>query len=206
MRAAGSRTVRFDVLAEDANKRVYNIEFQLAPSGADPHRARYHLGMIDVAKLKHRQDFKILPDTCVIFITETDYFKRNEPAYYFAYCDLKTGEPLNDGTLIVYVNGAYKGGGLIGDVIHDLTCSDFRKMRNKLIAISTRYLKEEPEGLKKLNKAISKYYQEAELRNSKKIALNLLTLGKLTLKEIADMTGLSLYMVRKLKAQSQPTT
>ena len=43
-------------------------------------------------------DFEHLPELYVIFITESDVRGRNKAVYEFAYIDIETGEPLDDGT------------------------------------------------------------------------------------------------------------
>ena len=54
----------------------YDLEIQRADHGADPHRARYHSSVMDVENLDAGQEFKELPDTYTIFITEKDFMER----------------------------------------------------------------------------------------------------------------------------------
>lgn len=56
----------------DGNDKVYDVEVQRAPEGADPHRARFHSSMIDTKMLKAGQEFKEIHDSYVIFITAGD--------------------------------------------------------------------------------------------------------------------------------------
>ena len=51
-------------------------------------------------------DFKDLPETYVIFITENDVIGDNLPTYTIERQIRNTGQPFNDGEHIVYVNGA----------------------------------------------------------------------------------------------------
>ena len=60
------RSVCLDVYAMDSQGKKYDIEIQRSDYGADPHRARYHSGMIDVDNLHAGQKFDELPDSYVI--------------------------------------------------------------------------------------------------------------------------------------------
>ena len=68
-------SVTLDIIARNkVTSTIYNIEIQRAKKGASPERARYHVDIYDTHNLKKNQDFKNLPTTYIIFITETDIF------------------------------------------------------------------------------------------------------------------------------------
>ena len=102
------RNVTFDILAKDENGKFYNIEVQRRSKGASPKRARYHSSMIDTRALGHRQDYEELLDTYVVFITEHDVLKDDEPVYYIERTVTKSNKLFNDGSHIIYLNTAYK--------------------------------------------------------------------------------------------------
>jgi hypothetical protein len=62
---------------------------------------------MDVENLDKDQDYRELPDTYVIFITEKDYYKAGKPVYVIQNINLTLGLPFEDGTHILYVNGEY---------------------------------------------------------------------------------------------------
>lgn len=64
------------------------------------------------------------------------------------------GELFNDGAYILYVNGEYCGDSEIGKLMHDFNCTDADDMNFALMAERTRYLKENPEGVKEMCKAM----------------------------------------------------
>lgn len=68
------RSVRFDVFAQDADGTEYNIEVQRKDDGADPRRARYNASLLDTMNVPSGAEWKELPRTIVIFITEHDIF------------------------------------------------------------------------------------------------------------------------------------
>ena len=76
------RGVRFDVLAEDSEGKLYDCEVQRANEGAIPRRARYNSSMMDSRELAKGADFSKLPETWVIFITENDIYGEGFPLYH----------------------------------------------------------------------------------------------------------------------------
>ena len=70
-----NRSVRLDVLATDNAGRKFNIEIQRADKGAGRKRARYNSSMMDANLLNKGDDFDLLPETYVVFITENDSVK-----------------------------------------------------------------------------------------------------------------------------------
>ena len=176
------RSIYLDIYAEDSKGVIYNIEIQQADEGADPRRARFHNGMIDVHSLKAGQDFHELPECYVIFVT------------------------LNDGSHIIYINGSAKDDGTeIWKLIHDFRCTRADEMYFPRLAARVKFLKEDEEGIT----MVSNYFEaqqakaiKAEQRKAAKakedFVLNLISLGKLTLEEIAKCSGLTLKKVQML--------
>lgn len=105
------RSVKLDIIAEDAEKKQYNVEIQRENKGASPKRVRYNVAMLDSHTLKKKDDFSALPELYVIFITEHDFLKLDKPIYkvrkLFDYKDSNGNDlPFYDGCNIMYVNGA----------------------------------------------------------------------------------------------------
>ena len=97
----GARSLILDAYATDSEGKRYNIEAEKSENRAEPHRARYHLSALDVESSKTCTDFDQLPTTYIIFITENDIFKANEPIYPIERVNLKTGKPFDDGEHIM---------------------------------------------------------------------------------------------------------
>ena len=100
------RGVRFDVLAEDSEGKLYDCEVQRANEGAIPRRARYNSSMMDSRALAKGEDFSALPETWVIFITENDIYGEGCPLYHVERIIEELQRPFDDGAHILYVNGA----------------------------------------------------------------------------------------------------
>ena len=119
---------------------------------------------MDIENLDAGQEFSELPDTYTIFITEKDFYGQGEPAYVFRTINEKTGEPFNDGTTIIYVNGEYRGDDALGQLMHDFNCNNAGDMHYELLAEKTKYYKENQEGVQIMCKALEDMTREAEAR------------------------------------------
>ena len=188
-RVTGARSICLDAYATDSTGKKYDIEVQRADTGADPHRARYHSSVMDVENLDENQDYTDLPDTYVIFITENDYFKNGNAVYQIQNINLTTGMPFNDGSHIIYVNGTYRDDSDIGKLMHDFNCSNADDMNYELIASKTRYLKENPEGVREMCKVMEDLRNESYAEGRMEGRMEGLTEGR---EEQAKATALKL--------------
>ena len=80
-RLAGAHSLCPDAYGTDSDGKKYDMEIRRQEKGADPHRARYHSSVMDVENLHYGQEFKDLPDTYTIFITEKDFYGMDESVY-----------------------------------------------------------------------------------------------------------------------------
>lgn len=202
-----ARSICLDVLATDNEGRKYNLEIQRSDKGAAPKRARYHSSAIDIEFLKASQDFDELPITYVIFITENDVRGKGQPIYNFSRLDEKTGEPFGDDEHIIFVNGAYQNKNDNSDLaklIHDFMCSSADEMFTAPLAEKTRYCKEDPKGVSEMCKITEDIRDEAEQMANYRTAVNFLKSGKLSIKDIADGTELSIETVKALAEKYVP--
>ena len=218
------RSVRMDILAEDAAGRRFDVEVQREKRGAVPQRARFHSGMLDSRLLKAgEQDFTKLPDVYVIFITEDDVIGQGRPVYRMERQIEAKGDRFSDGSCILYVNGAYRGEDPIGKLMHDFHCTRADDMYYPVLAERVRYLKEHREGRSVMGGVLEEWRKEiieeerkaaeqavkearkegerAVRENSKEIARRMLEEKELTEEKIAKYFGLTLEEVRKLSGQ-----
>ena len=194
-RLAGARSICLDAYGTDSIGKKYDMEIQREDKGADPHRARFHSSVLDIENLDAGQEFRELPDTYTIFITEKDFYGKGEPVYLIERMNITTGKPFADGEHILYVNGEYRGDSDIGKLMHDFNCTDAADMNFKLMADRTRYLKENPKGVSEMCKVMEDMRKESLIEVAKK----LLSDGTLTLEKIAECVGLSLDEVKRLQ-------
>ena len=199
-----NRSVRLDILATDSTGAKLNMEVQRSDKGAGRKRARYNSSMMDANFLKKGGDFDKLPETWVIFITENDVMGKGLPLYPIERSFLETGERFEDGSHILYVNGAYRGDTPIGKLMHDFSCTDAADMYYGILANRVRFFKESKEGIEIMCKAMedmrNESLQEGIREGMKATARRMLAAGKYALEEIVNISGLSLEEVKQLKA------
>lgn len=206
----GSRKLCLDVFARDSSGKCFNIEVQRADSGAIAQRARYHSAAIDITSLEKGKDFKNLPDSYVIFITENDVLAGNKATYVIERSIVGTGILFNDGAHIIYVNGSYNNvSTAVGRLIHDFVCHDAGEMLCEPMAEVTYKYKNTHEGVDYMCKAVEEYglkqrsegikegIKEGILESVKK----LIRKGKLSYEEIADSFDMPVEEVRNIAAQ-----
>ena len=202
-RLAGARSICLDAYGTDSNGQKYDLEIQRQDKGADPHRARYHSSVLDIENLHAGQEFNELPDTYTIFITEKDFYGMSEPVYPVERVNLATGKSFDDGEHILYVNGEYQGDSELGRLMHDFNCTRADDMNYELMAERTRYLKEDPEGVKEMCQIMEEMRTESLNKGIRQGAVNsakrMIEAGKYALEEIVNISGLSLEEVEKLQ-------
>ncbi len=204
-RLAGARSICLDAYGTDSDGKKYDMEIQRQEKGSDPHRARYHSSVMDVENLHSGQEFKELPDTYTIFITEKDFYGMGEPVYQIERINLATGKSFEDGEHILYVNGEYRGESRIGKLMHDFNCTRADDMNYKLMADRTRYLKENPKGVSEMCRIMEDMRNESlkeGIQEEKRMAaLRMLSDGMLAAEKIAEYAGLPIGEVEKLKTE-----
>ena len=138
--------IRLDIRAVFDGK-IVNIEIQRADSGAGIKRARRNSSYMDASQEDIGRYGEELAETYVIFITENDIFKGSLPMYHIERCIMETGKPANDGSHIIYVNGAYRGDDAVGRLMHDFFCTQAKDMHYSVLAERVRQFKESDEGV-----------------------------------------------------------
>ncbi|MBD5103225.1 MAG: nuclease [Subdoligranulum sp.] len=198
------RSVRLDVLATDSAGRRINVEIQRSDKGAGRKRARYNSSMLDINLLQKSGDFDALPETYVVFITEHDVMGEGRPVYRIERYISGSGKKFEDGSHIVYVNGAYRDETPIGKLMHDFACTDPADMYYDVLADRVRFFKESEEGVAIMCKAMEEMCNQAAaqaaLEKAKTVVCRMLAAGKYALEEIAEISGLPLEDVKKLQA------
>ena len=126
--------VRLDIHAF-ADGQEFNIEIQRAKKGAAPRRARYHSSIMDANALPEGADYEKLPESYVIFITETDVLGKGKPLYVIRRMIEDDGEVFDDGSHIVYVNSSMVDEETpLGRLMHDFRCVQPEKMYYDILA------------------------------------------------------------------------
>lgn len=195
------RSVRLDVHAVEDNGTEVNIEIQRDDRGAGFKRARHNSSLLDASILKPGQKPEELPETYVIFITESDVIGLDEPIYPIERYISVQGKyiPVNDGAHTIYVNGAKQGNETeLEKLMHDFSCIKAEDMYYSQLARKMRYLKEDEKGVETMCRVMEEMRDEAVMYDRIENALTMISDGKLPLEDIARYSSLPLEKVREL--------
>lgn len=188
------RSVRLDILAKDSTGKIYNIEVQRDDRFANPERARLNSSLIDSSFSKKGEKEIKLPETYIIFITENDVLGDSQPIYRIDRRIEGSNRLFGDGAHIIYVNGENREDTALGRLMADFACKDPDKFYYKELADETRYYKHDEKGVRRMCKIMEDIAKE----RSEQIALNMLADGKLSVKDIAKYSGLTVTEVKAL--------
>jgi len=179
-----------------------DVEVQRSAEGSHVRRSRFHSGVLDTRMLMRNEKFKHMRDSYVIFICEHDKFQKNLPMYHVERYVEETGEPVNDGSHIIYVNGMYRGDDEVGQLMRDFSCRASKDIRYKELADGVRHFKETEKGRGAMCDAFEKLAneraKEAANEKARDSARKMLENGKLALEEIAAITDLPIETIEDL--------
>lgn len=99
-----------DILAEDAKKRLINMEIQRKDTIDHARRTRFYAAMIDSECLKKGSEYHEMPDVYVIYISETDLWGAGKTTYDVEKRFRGTEISYDDGLHVVYVNAEVDDG------------------------------------------------------------------------------------------------
>ncbi len=153
------RSLRLDCVVKDAAGRLFNVEVQRASRGAVPRRARYHSSLLDLDVVNPGDSFAQLPDTYVIFITESDVLQGAQMLYHIERTVQETKRPFQDGTYILYVNAGLQDESELGRLMHDFHCRSASEMYSPVLAQRVYTLKETERGRQSMTGDIKEIYE-----------------------------------------------
>lgn len=148
------------------------------------------------------KDYDELPESAVIFICEHDVLKKGLPLYHIQRTVQETGEPFDDQSTIIYVNGECQDDTPLGHLMHDFFCTSADDMYNKVLADRMRYFKEDKGGVQTVCEIMEELVKEGEARGVEKEkearVARAISLKKLSLPEIAEMFEIPLAKVSEI--------
>ena len=206
------RSVRLDIFAKSADGRIFDVEIQRAKKGAGRKRARFYSAMLDANYLGKGGEFKELPESYVIFITERDAIGKGRAVYRIDRRIDGTFEDFGDGAHILYVSADLAERNTdLGKLMHDLRCPDPERMHYKALRERARYLKNSKEGMiemsgeferilnEKVKETRESSLKEGERNNAMLSARTMIADGSLPISKIAKFSGLSIGEVERIK-------
>ncbi|MFC2316326.1 MAG: PD-(D/E)XK nuclease family transposase [Selenomonas massiliensis] len=152
--------LRLDIHAF-ADGQEFNIEIQRAKKGAEPRRARYHSSMMDANALPEGADYVKLPESYVIFITETDVLGMGQPLYVIERVIRGGGGHFDDGTHIIYVNASMADTTTpLGRLMHDFRCVRSEEMYYEVLAKQAGAFKNTEKGVIHMSSKWEQFVEE----------------------------------------------
>ncbi|MBR1742301.1 MAG: PD-(D/E)XK nuclease family transposase [Lachnospiraceae bacterium] len=195
------RSLALDIYAEDEDGARMDVEIQRASAGASPKRARFHSSMMDVDAMRKRADWKELPESFVIFITETDVLHAGQPIYHIDRHIRETDSSFEDEAHIIYVNGANDEDTDLGKMMHDFRCTSAEELYNRKWAEKFKYYKESEEGVKKMSSVLDEMKMEAVWQEKAKSVFRWLAMG-VSVEDIAKGEDLPVEEVKEIIEQN----
>ena len=162
------RSAILDCVAVDREHNLYNVEIQQKREGASPKRARYHSGLLDMNLLEPGEAYQKLPNSYVIFITETDPLGYHFPIYHISRKIEENGEDFPDCAHIIYVDSKNQEDTALGRLMHDFHCKAPEEMYNPVLRQQVYQFKNTRKGVTFMCREMDKIYRDGE-RNGQKI-------------------------------------
>ena len=162
------RSAILDCVAVDREHNLYNVEIQQKREGASPKRARYHSGLLDMNLLEPGEAYQKLPNSYVIFITETDALGYHLPIYHISRKIQENGRDFPDCAHIIYVDSKNQEDTALGRLMHDFHCKAPGEMYNPVLRQQVYQFKNTREGVTFMCREMDKIYRDGE-RNGQKI-------------------------------------
>ena len=206
------RSAIMDCVALDNKGKKYDIEIQQAGENADPKRARYYSGLMDMNTIDPGDDFTSLPESYVIFITRDDTLGYDKPIYHIDRIIREVEEDFKDESHIIYVNSSRRDNTELGRLMRDLHCKDSKDIQSSVLAQRVFELKETQKGVETMcremdqiyaagaefgeTKGLAKGVTVGELKKAKEIALKMY-IQKRPMEEIASLLEVPVDTVRE---------
>ena len=90
----------------------------------------------------------------------------------------------------------------LGVLMKDFSCRNVGDMYYKILADRVRYFKEDEKGVGSMCKAVEDLCREEKYETTVEIVKRMFALGKLTIEEIENVSGLTLEEVKELAEQN----
>ena len=213
-----SHNIIMDVLAEDANNKLYEIEIQKADCGiAHEKRMLYYAStIINDFFLKGDQTYTSVPELHIFYISQTDIWSLGKTYYRVKKFLEDLDTPYDDGLHMYYINAEINDNSAIAQLMQYFKTAKADDFSQGSLSKRINYLKETKEGLTTMDEFSKKLYDagindgraegrlegraEGETKEKFATVKRMLALGK-SLQDIALSTDLPLSKVQELQAE-----
>ena len=162
-----------DILAEDAEGKLYNIEIQRASHIDHARRTRFYGAMIDSEYLEKGTEYYEMPDVHIIYISETNLWKAGKTTYPVEKYFKGTGISYDDGMHVLYVNAEVNDGTDTAKMMKYFMTADPGDMSQGDLSKRIHFLKCEEGGNDIMCEITEKWLKEGRLEGEEKKLINL---------------------------------
>lgn len=169
-----NRSVRVDAYVEGSEDVVFNIEVQRSDQCAHLRRVRYNGSAITVKRSEPGDDFKDVQELYIVYITENDFLKGGKTVYHAVTHTEETGQILDDGLHVIYVNAEVDDGSKAARLMRlfkesgmELDVAEFPKFSKRFTQ-----LKNDPKEVSKLCREVQTYAEKYAEKYVKEAAIN----------------------------------
>ena len=189
-----------DVLAEDGEKRIYNIEIQKSEAVDHARRTRFYGAMIDSEYLVKGKDYDQLPEVHILYISEMDLWKAGKTMYEVEKRFKGTKITYEDGIHVTYVNAEIEDGTEVSQLMKYFKTTDPEDMSQGELSKRIHFLKCEEGGLKVMCEMSEKWIEEGraegEEKKAKEVVFGLANRG-MSAENIADIVKINIAVVKQ---------
>ena len=152
-------SVQLDIIARDANGKIYNIEFQSKREKALERRASFYASMLLVNEFKSGAQYKDCPEICVIFLLEHGEGCNGKLVERVVPVDT-AGNSSNWPIEFYFVSGALHDNSELGTMMQDFTCCDLTEIRDPVFKARATIILNQKIGRKIMCEAEEKWANE----------------------------------------------
>lgn len=189
-----------DILAEDGQKRLYNLEIQRAETVDHARRTRFYGAMIDSEYLVKGKGYDELPEVHIIYISETDLWKVGKTTYEVEKSFKGTEIKYEDGIHVTYVNAEVEDGTEVSELMKYFKTTDPEDMSQGDLSNRIHFLKYEEGGFEVMcemsEKWIAEGRAEGEEKKAKEVVFSLADRG-MSAENIAEIVKMNLAIVKQ---------
>jgi predicted transposase/invertase (TIGR01784 family) len=171
------RSVRLDALCILGDGSKCNVEVQRSDQDDHFRRVRYNASMITVKDSDTGTDFSEVPEVYVVYISESDIFKKNRTIYHMVNTLEETGDIIDDGLHRIFVNTAVHDGTDIADYMRHFTETKIDDPKFPCLTKAVKEIKETEGGRESMCKIMEDYAKlyarEANIDTAIKTAMTL---------------------------------
>lgn len=199
-----SHDARLDSISEDDKSRIFVMEIHNEDEPDAPRRMRFYGAMADSDFLDKGSGYEELPERYMIYISETDIWKKGRTRYHVGKYLEDHDEKYSDGEHILYVNAEIDDGSRTAKLMKYFMTVDPEDKSEGRLSERVHYLKCEEGGVQEMCKVTESIWQDGWkdgerfgiLTGKMEAAFNLEEMG-MNVEKIAEAVGENVATVRE---------